>query len=157
LIKGSEFDLTDKKGYGHPDGNVKFGAGTVFSEAQKLAADQQRFISSGWATTVGVVGWSLGGGHGPMANSKGLGVDNILEVEIVNADGNLRRVNSTSNADLFWALRGGGGSAWGVITSITMRLHKIPLGGFTFVTARWQGPYCDQGQVNLTKWVKAYE
>lgn len=65
----------------------------MFSEAHKSAADNDRFISSGWASTVGIIGWSLGGGHGPFSPSKGLGVDNINEVEIVDANGNLIIVN----------------------------------------------------------------
>lgn len=145
LMKEVEFDLEDKKGFGHPDGSVKFGAGFVFSEAHKLAADQKRFITSGWATTVGVVGWSIGGGHGPMAPSKGLGVDNLLEVELVTADGILIRANSTHYSDLYWALRGGGGSSWGVITAITTRVHKIPDGGFSVWTGIWNGTMCDEG------------
>jgi FAD/FMN-containing dehydrogenase len=54
-----------------------------------------------------------------------------LEATIVNAKGEIITVNSTSNSDLYWAIRGGGGSAWGLFTSITYRMHKIPEGGFT--------------------------
>lgn len=85
-----------------------------------------RFIVSGWASTVGVIGWSIGGGHGPFSPGKGTGVDNILEATLVTPHGELLTVNSTSNTDLFWAIRGGGGSAWGIFVSITFRLHKIP-------------------------------
>lgn len=66
----------------------------MFSEAHKAAADKGRFISSGWASTVGVIGWSIGGGHGPFAPDKGLGVDNILEVEIVLSNSTLITVNA---------------------------------------------------------------
>ena len=126
LMKDVTWDTNDSLGFGHPDGSVKFGAGIVFSEAHKSAAENQRFISSGWASTVGVIGWSIGGGHGPFAPSKGLGVDNILEVEIILANGTLLQVNSTHNSDLYWALRGGGGSTWGLITSIRFKSYKIP-------------------------------
>ena len=80
-----------------------------------------------------MIGWSTGGGHGPFGASKGLGVDNILEVDIVIANGTLITANSVNNSDLFWGIRGGGGSTWGVITAITVRAHKIPVGGFTVV------------------------
>jgi ribonuclease T2 len=103
----------------------------VFSEAHKQAASVNRFVVSGWAITVGVIGWSIGGGHGPFAPGKGVGVDNILEATLINAKGEILTVNSTSNSDLYWAIRGGGGSAWGLFTSITYRMHKIPDGGFT--------------------------
>lgn len=124
-------DLTDAKGFGHPDGNFKFGAGVVFSEAHKFVADNNRLISSGWASTVGVIGWSIGGGHGPHAPSRGTGVDNILEVDIVIGNGTFITANATHFPDLYWAIRGGGGSTWGVITAITYRAHQIPAGGFS--------------------------
>lgn len=91
-----------------------------------------------------------------MAPSRGLGVDNILEVELVTAEGNLIRANSTHHSDLYWALRGGGGSNWGVITAITMRLHKIPSGGFTVWTGMWAGTMCDEGLQNMTKLIEIY-
>jgi ribonuclease T2 len=105
--------------------------------AHKLSADQKRFMTSGWATTVGVVGWSIEGWHGPMAPSKGLGIDNLLEVELLTADGNLIRANSTPYSDLYWALRGGGGSTWGVITAIATPALKISDGGFSVWTGIW--------------------
>ena len=83
LIKDVTWDLTDAKGFGNVGGNVRLGAGTVFSEAHYYAANNNRFIASGWATTVGIVGWSIGGGHGPFTPSVGLGIDKILEVDIV--------------------------------------------------------------------------
>ena len=150
FLKNIEWDLTDTKGYGNPDGNVKFGAGIVFSEAHQSAATMDRVISSGWASTVGVVGWSIGGGHGPFAPSLGLGVDNILEIQMVDAKGNQIIVNSTSNSDLFWAIRGGGGSTWGIVTAITYKAHKIPVGGFVQEVLSWNGTFCLDGQANLT-------
>jgi ribonuclease T2 len=144
LLKSIKVDLKDERGFSHSDGNFEFGAGLVFAEAHKTAADNNRFISSGWASTVGVIGWALGGGHGPFAPSKGMGVDNILEAEIVTPNGELLRVNKTSNSDLFWAIRGGGGSNWGIFTSITVRAHLIPAGGFTLWTAIWKGSVCNQ-------------
>lgn len=125
-MKDIDFDLTDERNFGWKDGNVEFGPGIVFSEAHQAAAEKDRFISSGWAATVGIVGWSIGGGHGPFAPGKGLGVDNILEAQIVLADGSLKVINENQNPDLYWALRGGGGSTWGIIVSLTLRLHKIP-------------------------------
>jgi ribonuclease T2 len=78
LLQNITWDINDTRGYGNPAGNVKLGAGVVWSEAHESAAAQNRFVTSGWATTVGVVGWSIGGGHGPFGPSTGLGVDNIL-------------------------------------------------------------------------------
>jgi len=88
-------------------------------------------IASGWDPSVGVVGWSLGGGHGPFAPSLGLGVDNLLAAELVDANGQLLMVNATSQADLFWALRGGGGSTWGVVTAVLLKGHLVHPAGYT--------------------------
>ena len=63
-----------------------------------------------------------------------LGVDNVLEFEIVTADGQLRTANECTNSDLFWALRGGGGGTWGVVTKATFLAHPAEeLAGLTYV------------------------
>ena len=72
---------------------------------------------------VGLTGWAIGGGYGPVCPSVGLGVDNILSAEIVLADGTVCQVNENENEDLFWAIRGGGGN-FGVITSLAIKLYK---------------------------------
>jgi ribonuclease T2 len=140
--------LTDK--FGWAEGNIKLGSGLVWQEVQKIASENQRMVVTGWSATVGVIGWSIGGGHGPLAPSRGLGVDNILEIELVNAKGELIVCNKEKYSDLFKALRGGGGSTWGVITSITVRLHKIPDGGLVLAQAAWTGNYCDSKKLNST-------
>ena len=105
--------------------SLKLGPGHTFSEAHKFASENNVQIASGWAVTVGIVGWSTGGGHGPYSNNLGMGIDNILEAEVVKADGELLTVNSVKNSDLFWAIRGGGSGAFGIITSITIKAHEI--------------------------------
>lgn len=142
LLKNSSVDLTDSRGFGHTDGNIRFGAGIVFDEAHKVAADAGRIVSSGWASTVGIVGWALGGGHGPIVPSAGMGADNLLEIELVNADGEIVVANARNNSDLWWALRGGGGSTWGVVTAVTVKAHKIPSGGLTRAHSTWEGVLC---------------
>jgi len=139
-MKNIEWDLSSSQDA--PNGKVKFGVGIVFSEAQKSASDHGCFISSGRCTTVGIVGWHIGGGRGFFAPGVGLGVDNILEAELVISDGSLIITNSSQNSDLLWALRGGGGSTWGVITALTLRAHKNPEGGFTVLKAAWNGAMC---------------
>ena len=63
-----------------------------------------------------------------------LGVDNVLEFEIVTADGRLRTVNECTNSHLFWALRGGRGGTWGVVTKATFLAHPTEeLVGLTYV------------------------
>ena len=77
--------------------------------------------------TVGPVGYSLGGGHGPLIRSYGLGSDNIESLDLVNAKGEfLSGVTSENNPDLFWALAGGGGGTFGIVTSIELKAHPAP-------------------------------
>ena len=78
----------------------------------------------GFISEVGVAGLTLGGGLGYLTRRFGWTVDNLLEVEIVTADGEVRRASRDENADLFWAIRGAGANL-GVVTSFTFRLHEV--------------------------------
>jgi FAD/FMN-containing dehydrogenase len=73
---------------------------------------------------VGMAGFLLSGGYGPLTTRFGLGLDNLLGAEIVLADGRLLWADETQNRDLFWAIRGGGGN-FGVVTSMRIGLHSI--------------------------------
>ena len=148
LLKGFEWALDDKRG---PAGTVKVGSGVTFSEISKSAAENKRMVAQGWGITVGIAGWTMGGGHGPFAGSFGLGVDNLVEAEVVTADGNLLTANATTNTDVWRALRGGGGSAFGVVTSMTLRAHPVPEGGITTFRTGWGGNGCQSGIALLQK------
>eukprot|EP00937_MAST-01D_sp_MAST-1D-sp2_P004152 g4152.t1 len=155
LLKSIAFDLADARGFGWAGGSARLGSGLTFSEVARAASDRGRIVASGWTHSVGVAGWSLGGGHGPFAGWAGLGVDNVLEVELVSANGTLLVANASSHADLFAALRGGGGSTWGVVTAFTLRVHALPEGGFHQRMATWTGDNCKAGAAHLSALVDA--
>ena len=80
--------------------------------------------TGGVVSTTGIAGLTLGGGIGWLGRTHGLSCDNLLSVDIVTADGQLRTASPRDNPDLFWAVRGGGGN-FGVVTSFEYRLHQV--------------------------------
>ncbi len=80
--------------------------------------------TGGLVRTTGIAGLTLGGGHGFLMRRFGLACDNLLAADVLTAGGTLVRADETQNADLFWALRGGGGN-FGIVTSFEFRLHEV--------------------------------
>jgi len=85
-----------------------------------------RYVQGGGCMTVGVAGLTLGGGFGSYSKRFGTAAAGLLEAEIVTADGRARVVNECLEPDLFWALKGGGGGTFGVVTRLTLRTHELP-------------------------------
>jgi FAD/FMN-containing dehydrogenase len=99
-------------------------AGALWGEVVAAAATDGLAPLNGSAPTVGVVGYTLGGGLGLLARQYGYAADHVRAIELVTADGLNRRVTATEDPDLFWALRGAGAN-FGVVTAIEMEL--VPL------------------------------
>ncbi|WP_247342594.1 FAD-binding oxidoreductase [Bradyrhizobium sp. 61] len=96
-----------------------------------------RYVQGGGCTTVGVAGFIHGGGFGSFSKRFGLGAAGLLQAEIVTADGGVLVVNPCNHTDLFWAVKGGGGGAFGIITKLTLRTRELPTTfGATFGTIK---------------------
>lgn len=103
------------------------GAGTRWIEAYQAASAADRYVQGGGCTSVGVAGGFIqGGGFGSFSKRYGTGAASVLQFEVVTADGQIRIANALENPDLFWALRGGGGSTFGIVTKITLLTHPRP-------------------------------
>ncbi|MGZ4486662.1 MAG: FAD-binding oxidoreductase, partial [Nocardioides sp.] len=98
-------------------GIVRVEGGAVWEPAVQAAAAHGRTVLHGSSPDVGVAGYTLGGGIGWYARKLGLATNSLTAVELVVADGTLLRCDATTNRELFWALRGGGGS-FGVVTAL---------------------------------------
>lgn len=85
-----------------------------------------RYVQGGGCTTVGVAGLVQSGGFGNFSKRFGTAAANLLEAEIVTADGQAHIANACTRPDLFWAIKGGGGGSLGVITRLTLRTHALP-------------------------------
>jgi FAD/FMN-containing dehydrogenase len=106
---------------------VAVGAGAIWMHAYDLVTTQGgRYVQGGGCGTVGVAGLVQGGGFGSYSKCYGLAAASLLEAEIVTADGAVRIANPRTHPDLFWALKGGGGGTFGVVTRLTLRTHPLP-------------------------------
>jgi FAD/FMN-containing dehydrogenase len=118
-------------------------------------------VPAGIVSSTGIAGLTLGGGHGYLSRKYGLTIDNLLEADVVLADGQLVTASAAKNEDLFWALRGGGGN-FGVVTSFLYRAHPVSTvyGGPIFWelkdasrVMKWYRDFLPQAPVDLSPFV----
>ena len=106
---------------------VTLGAGAMWIDAYDAVTTRAgRYVQGGGCTTVGVAGLVQSGGFGSFSKRYGTAAAGLLEAEVVTADGRVRIANACTNADLFWALKGGGGGSVGIITRLTLRTRELP-------------------------------
>ncbi|HAT8591443.1 TPA: FAD-binding oxidoreductase [Legionella pneumophila] len=103
-------------------------AGTRWIEAYKeVTVNRGRYVQGGGCTSVGVAGGFIqGGGFGSFSKKYGTGAGGILEAEVIIADGSILIANECQNQDLYWALKGGGGGTYGIVSKITLETHELP-------------------------------
>jgi hypothetical protein len=103
---------------------MKVGAGVQVREAYEAASAIGKLVVGGEQPTIGLAGgYTQGGGHSPMSSVHGMGADQVLEMEVVTADGILRHIDQKTNPQLYWAMRGGGGGVFAVVISMTIKTH----------------------------------
>jgi FAD/FMN-containing dehydrogenase len=103
---------------------VRAEPGVTWAELDRETQAFGLATTGGVVSTTGIAGLTLGGGIGWLGRTHGLSCDNLLSVDIVTADGQLRTASEAENVDLFWAVRGGGGN-FGVVSSFEYRLHQV--------------------------------
>ncbi|EFX03801.1 FAD-binding domain containing protein [Grosmannia clavigera kw1407] len=125
----------------HQDGYtgpaIKVGTGIQAFELYEFAQAHNVTVVGGEGKTVGVAGgYMLGGGHSPLSSIYGMASDQLLAMEVVLPDGRFITASNSSHPDLFWALRGGGGSTFGIVTSLTVKAYprlQVAVATFSFI------------------------
>ncbi|KAF2683368.1 FAD/FMN-containing isoamyl alcohol oxidase-like protein MreA [Lentithecium fluviatile CBS 122367] len=128
-LKNIDFVENYKSDSGYEGSALKVGAGATVREVYQVADKHGVTALGGICESVGYAGgYVAGGGHTPMSGYYGMAADNVEALEVVTADGRFVTASNSSNPDLYWALRGGGGGTFGVATSVIIRAHpKMPI------------------------------
>jgi hypothetical protein len=151
-LRGVRVDSTARRAYVE--------GGSLLGDLDHEAMAHGLVTTAGTVSHTGVGGLTLGGGFGRVARRFGLALDNVKSVDIVTADGQLRHASAEENADLYWAVRGGGGN-FGIVTGFEFGLHPMQrqiigagmnstIGGehgTFFIHTTWSGPAADAERV----------
>jgi FAD binding domain/Berberine and berberine like len=110
-----------------PQPAVTLGAGMMWMQAYDAVTTRGgKYVQGGGCVTVGVPGLIQSGGFGSFSKHYGIAAGGLLEAEVVTANGKICVANAYTNSDLFWALKGGGGGSYGVVSKVTLRIHDLP-------------------------------
>ena len=132
--EGLVVDVTRLRGIRIEDGQVTVAAGERLVDVYAALGPRGVGIPAGSCPTVGLAGLTQGGGIGVLTRAWGLTCDNLLSAEVVTADGTVRTCDERREPELFWALRGGGGGNFGIVTSLTLRTRPVGTLAIGFVT-----------------------
>ncbi|MBE1467281.1 FAD-binding oxidoreductase [Kibdelosporangium phytohabitans] len=146
---GVQVDLSELKQIQvRPDGTVRIGAGARLADVYTELAKAGRCLPAGSCPTVGIAGLTLGGGIGVLARKFGLTCDRLDAATVVAADGGVLEASGAKETDLFWALRGGGGGNFGIVTeflfstfpapNLAVFTLRFPAGSVANVLGAWQ-------------------
>ena len=130
---------------------VRVGPGCTTGDVDHATHAFGLAVPFGIVSTTGVAGLTLSGGHGYLSRQYGLAIDNLIEADVVLADGSFVTASETENADLLWALRGGGGN-FGVVTSFLFR-HQP--GKYASMADRSSGTSKDAAEV--MRWYRDFQ
>jgi FAD/FMN-containing dehydrogenase len=134
---------------------VSVSAGANLGKVYRAVAEKGFAFAAGSCPTVGVPGHTLGGGQGLMGRRFGLTCDNLVSLRVVDAAGAIREIDATHDADLFWAMRGGGGGSFGVATRFQYKIYPIQFVR-TFRVA-WKFPDTDVGLTRAAQIFDAWQ
>eukprot|EP00927_Polykrikos_kofoidii_P039374 TRINITY_DN3377_c0_g1_i2.p1 TRINITY_DN3377_c0_g1~~TRINITY_DN3377_c0_g1_i2.p1 ORF type:complete len:1150 (-),score=136.84 TRINITY_DN3377_c0_g1_i2:30-3479(-) len=116
---------------------IRLSGGASWQQAYNTVRDQYLLVGGGGLTVGAAGGWLQGSGLSPWIRKYGYGIDNVLQFDVVLTNGTLVTADACSNEDLFWALRGGGGGAFGIVVSVVYRLHKVVKIQFLSLSFDW--------------------
>jgi hypothetical protein len=135
LSDGIVIDVSQMATVRAGSGKAAVGAGTKLIDVAAGLAPSGVVVPGGTCATVGIAGLTMGGGQGVTGRMLGLTCDSLLAATVVTADGRVVTCSTRQDPDLFWALRGGGGGNFGVVTSFTFQTH--PLASLTIFNLSW--------------------
>jgi FAD/FMN-containing dehydrogenase len=137
------------------DAVIGVNGGETWNDVIEAVGPDYHIVTGGGRTVSAVGGWLQGSGLSFSARQYGLGVDQVVEFSVVLANGSSVTANACENEDLFWALRGGGGGTWGVVTNAVYKLHPVvPITVTNWFVGGWENTSPEFAFATVDAWLK---